>query len=179
MPRWGLVVEQNLGYGRQGRMWSVGVIGHVEGSREEALAALRVRAERFEPVHPSNPKSRALYREADGFLLVVEGVWQPWHCRFTVAEQLYDSAAPSRSGRHPLRSRSRRSPRTPLPARTNPDQIPALHPPGTPGYPRCRPGWAGTASPDAGQRLTARRTTNFGSPATVTQLPKIRRSCVW
>lgn len=94
MPRWGLVVEQNLGYGRQGRMWSVGVIGHVEGSREEALAALRVRAERFEPVHPSNPKGRALYREADGFLLVVEGVWQPWHCRFTVAEQLYDSAAP-------------------------------------------------------------------------------------
>ncbi|MGV9578725.1 hypothetical protein ACWDRZ_18965 [Streptomyces sp. NPDC003509] len=94
MPRWGLVVEQNLGYGRQGRMWSVGVIGHVEGSRDEALAALRVRAERFEPVHPSHPKSRALYREADGFLLVVEGVWQPWHCRFTVAEQLYDSAAP-------------------------------------------------------------------------------------
>ncbi|MFE4694812.1 hypothetical protein ACFRH6_32755 [Streptomyces sp. NPDC056749] len=95
MPRWGLVVEQNLGYGRQGRMWSVGVIDHVEGSRDEALAALRVRAERFEPVHPANPKSRRLYQQADGYLLVVEGVWQPWHCRFTVAEQLYDSAAAS------------------------------------------------------------------------------------
>ncbi|MFD9289509.1 hypothetical protein ACFWBV_14720 [Streptomyces sp. NPDC060030] len=94
MPRWGLVVEQNLGYGRQGRMWSVGVLDHVEGTREEALAALRIRAERFEPVHPANPKNRALYREANGFLLVVEGVWQPWHCRFTVAEQVYDSAAP-------------------------------------------------------------------------------------
>ncbi|MFE4452801.1 hypothetical protein [Streptomyces sp. NPDC056796] len=93
MPRWGLVVEQNLGYGRQGRMWSVGVLDHVEGTREEALAVLRVRAERFEPVHPANPKRRALYREPDGFLLVVEGVWQPWHCRFTVAEQVYDSAA--------------------------------------------------------------------------------------
>jgi len=41
------------------------------------------------------------------------------------------------------------------------------------------PSWLGrAASPDAGQRLTARRTTNFGSPATVTQLPKIRRSWV-
>ncbi|MEV5158299.1 hypothetical protein [Streptomyces sp. NPDC053728] len=94
MPRWGLVVEQNLGYGRQGRMWSVGVMDHVEGTREEALAALRIRAERFEPVHPANPKRRMLYREADGFLLVVDGVWQPFHCRFTVAEQLYDSDAP-------------------------------------------------------------------------------------
>ncbi|WP_031095927.1 hypothetical protein, partial [Streptomyces sp. NRRL S-15] len=93
MPRWGLVVEQNLGYGRQGRVWSVGVMDHVEGTREEALAALRIRAERFEPVHPASPKHRALYRQADGFLLVVEGVWRPWHCRFTVAEQVYDSDA--------------------------------------------------------------------------------------
>ncbi|MGP3750298.1 hypothetical protein B046DRAFT_00216 [Streptomyces sp. LamerLS-316] len=94
MSRWGLVVEQNLGYGRKGRMWSIGVMDHVEGTREEALAALRIRAERFEPVHPANPKSRTLYREADGFLLVVEGVWQPFHCRFSVAEQLYDSTVP-------------------------------------------------------------------------------------
>ncbi|MGW1316487.1 hypothetical protein [Streptomyces sp. NPDC002426] len=94
MSTWGLVVEQNLGYGRKGRMWSIGVMDHVEGTREEALAALRLRAERFEPVHPANPKSRKLYREADGFLLVVEGVWQPFHCRFSVAEQLYDSTVP-------------------------------------------------------------------------------------
>ncbi|MFJ8884659.1 hypothetical protein ACIRJR_14810 [Streptomyces sp. NPDC102402] len=94
MPRWGLVVEQNLGFGRQGRMWSVSVLDHVEGTREEALAVLRTRAERFEPVHPTSPRRRMLYREADGFLLVVDGVWQPFHCRFTVAEQLYDSAAP-------------------------------------------------------------------------------------
>ncbi|MFG2586758.1 hypothetical protein [Streptomyces sp. NPDC048438] len=101
MPRWGLVVEQNLGFGRQGRMWSVGVMDHVEGTREDALDALRVRAERFEPIHPANPKRRALYREADGFLLVVEGVWQPFHCRFTVAEQLYDSAAPEPAAERP------------------------------------------------------------------------------
>ncbi|MGQ4340279.1 hypothetical protein ACN6LF_005148 [[Kitasatospora] papulosa] len=130
MPRWGLVVEQNLGYGRQGRMWSVGVIGHVEGSREEALAALRVRAERFEPVHPSNPKGRALYREADGFLLVVEGVWQPWHCRFTVAEQLYDSAAPE-----PVRAPSAAESEPAEPT----DATPRAHEPGPgPGPP---PAW--------------------------------------
>ncbi|MEH0394522.1 hypothetical protein ACFY6Q_21535 [[Kitasatospora] papulosa] len=130
MPRWGLVVEQNLGYGRQGRMWSVGVIGHVEGSREEALAALRVRAERFEPVHPSNPKGRALYREADGFLLVVEGVWQPWHCRFTVAEQLYDSAAPE-----PVRAPSTAESEPAEPT----DATPRAHEPG-PG-PGPQPAW--------------------------------------
>ncbi|MDX3183341.1 hypothetical protein ACFWI0_09260 [[Kitasatospora] papulosa] len=130
MPRWGLVVEQNLGYGRQGRMWSVGVIGHVEGSREEALAALRVRAERFEPVHPSNPKNRALYREADGFLLVVEGVWQPWHCRFTVAEQLYDSAAPE-----PVRAPSTAESEPAEPT----DATPRAHEPG-PG-PGPQPAW--------------------------------------
>ncbi|WP_203184342.1 hypothetical protein [Streptomyces pratensis] len=120
MPRWGLVVEQNLGYGRQGRVWSVGVMDHVEGTREEALAALRVRAERFEPVHPANPKRRRLYREADGFLLVVEGVWQPWHCRFTVAEQVYDSVAPEpvdeqRPAPEPAPPLPEAAPRTPEP----------------------------------------------------------------
>ncbi|MEU1482890.1 hypothetical protein [Streptomyces sp. NPDC005752] len=94
MPRWGLVVEQNLGYGRHGRVWSVDVMDHVEGTREEALEALRIRAERFDPTHPANPERRALYRQTDGFLLVVEGFWRPWHCRFTVAEQVYDSDAP-------------------------------------------------------------------------------------
>ncbi|MEK8142019.1 hypothetical protein NKH18_03370 [Streptomyces sp. M10(2022)] len=94
MPKWGLMVEQNLGYGRQQRMWSAGVMDHVDGTREEALAALRQRAERFVPVHPANPKRRALYRSDDGFLLVIDGVWQSFHLRFSVAELLYDSAAP-------------------------------------------------------------------------------------
>ncbi|MFJ8858051.1 hypothetical protein ACIRD8_06395 [Streptomyces sp. NPDC102451] len=94
MTRWGLVVEENRGYGRQAWTWSVEVVGHVEGTREEALAALRLRAERFEPFHPAEPRRRELYREPDGFLLVVHGRRQPFHCRFSVAEQLYDSAAP-------------------------------------------------------------------------------------
>ncbi|WP_374195469.1 hypothetical protein [Streptomyces sp. ISL-87] len=115
MTRWGLLVEQNLGYGHGGRTWSAGVLGHVDGTRDEALAELRRRAERFEPLHPAKPKRRVLYRDGDGFLLVLDGMWEAFHCRFTVAEQLYDSAAlkplpnppPSRNSRH-LRRRSPR-----------------------------------------------------------------------
>ncbi len=94
MPRWGLVVEQNLGYGRQQRVWAAEVLAHVDGTREEALAALRRRAQWFEPLHPANPKRRALYRSGDGFLLVLDGMLQDFHCRFTVAELLFDSGAP-------------------------------------------------------------------------------------
>ncbi|WP_371619733.1 hypothetical protein [Streptomyces sp. NBC_00454] len=94
MARWGLIVEQNTGVGRDRRMWSVEVIGHVDGTREDALAALRARAERYEPEHPYNVERRALYQERDGFLLVLDGIWQVFHCRFTVAEELFDSAQP-------------------------------------------------------------------------------------
>ncbi|MET9052015.1 hypothetical protein ACMZ5F_13240 [Streptomyces rhizosphaericola] len=92
MPRWGLLVEQNLGFGGQRRVWSGGVVDHVDGTREEALEVLRQRAEEYRPVHPTSPKRRRLYRERDGFVLVLDGAWQSFHCRFTVIEQLYDSA---------------------------------------------------------------------------------------
>ncbi|MFD7858082.1 hypothetical protein ACFV6B_27900 [Streptomyces microflavus] len=94
MPRWGLLVEQNLGFGGQRRVWSAGVMEHVDGTREEALEVLRQRAEAYRPVHPTSPKRRRLYRESDGFVLVLDEAWQSFHCRFTVIEQLYDSAAP-------------------------------------------------------------------------------------
>ncbi|MFD9413190.1 hypothetical protein ACFWC9_00460 [Streptomyces goshikiensis] len=95
MARWGLLVEQNLGYGRTGRTWSAGVLGHVDGTWDEAFAELRRRAEVFEPAHPANVKRRVLYRHGEGFLLVLDGIWEVFHCRFTLAEQLYDSAAPA------------------------------------------------------------------------------------
>lgn len=94
MPRWGLLVEQNIGFGGQRRVWSGGVVDHVDGTREEALEVLRQRAEKYRPVHPTSPKRRRLYRERDGFVLVLDGAWQSFHCRFTVVEQLYDSAEP-------------------------------------------------------------------------------------
>ncbi|WP_405802884.1 hypothetical protein OG291_30975 [Streptomyces halstedii] len=93
MPKWGLIVEQNLWYGK-GQMWSVDVLDHVDGTRQEALDVLRARAERFQPFHPANPERRFLYQEAEGFLLVVKGVWRTFHCRFRVAEQVYDSDPP-------------------------------------------------------------------------------------
>ncbi|MEV6727690.1 MULTISPECIES: hypothetical protein [unclassified Streptomyces] len=94
MTRWGLLVEQNHGQGGQNRMWSVDVLGHVEGTRDEALAELRRRAETFVPMHPHKVRRRVVYRTGDGFLAVLDGAWQVFHCRFSVAEQLYDSAAP-------------------------------------------------------------------------------------
>nr|WP_202504958.1 hypothetical protein [Streptomyces sp. SID4912] len=75
-------------------MWSVDVLDHVDGTRQEALDVLRARAERFQPFHPANPERRFLYQEAEGFLLVVKGVWRTFHCRFRVAEQVYDSDPP-------------------------------------------------------------------------------------
>ncbi|OKJ93497.1 hypothetical protein AMK26_33965 [Streptomyces sp. CB03234] len=93
MPTWGLLVEQNTGHGSQRRMWSAGVMGHVDGSREEAMAALRRRAETYQPVHPSRPRRRRLYRCDDGFLLVLEGAWQDFHSRFSLIELLSDSSA--------------------------------------------------------------------------------------
>ncbi|MGW0787812.1 hypothetical protein ACWD04_06070 [Streptomyces sp. NPDC002911] len=123
MPRWGLVVEENRGYGRHSRTWSVEVIGHVEGTHEEALAALRLRAERFAPFHPAEPGRRELYQEANGFLLVVHGFWQPFHCRFSVAEQLYDSAAPEPVAKHPdapAADREGPAPKVPVPPESKP-----------------------------------------------------------
>lgn len=67
MPGWGLLVERNLGLDGRRRVWSAGVMGHVDGTREETLEALRQRAEGYEPEHPAGPKRRRLYRERDGF----------------------------------------------------------------------------------------------------------------
>lgn len=124
MPRWGLLVEQNLGLGGQRRVWSAGVMEHVDGTREEALAVLRQRAETYRPVHPASPKRRRLYRESDGFVLVLDGAWQSFHCRFTVIEELYDSAAPK--------------PVPPAAPEPEPEPEPVLPPP-PPPKPRPRP----------------------------------------
>ncbi|MFD6471608.1 hypothetical protein [Streptomyces goshikiensis] len=139
MARWGLLVEQNLGYGRTGRMWSAGVLGHVDGTREEAFAELRRRAEVFEPAHPANVKRRVLYQQGEGFLLVLDGMWDVFHCRFTVAEQLYDSAAPA-----PAPAPAPEPAPEPVPAPA-PEPAPEPEPlPWDAGVPE-RPGWLGRA----------------------------------
>ncbi|WP_374205166.1 hypothetical protein [Streptomyces sp. TRM72054] len=65
---------------------------HVEGAREDALAELEKRARGYFPEHPSSPKRRRLFRHSDGFVLVVDGAWQSYGTRFTVAELLHDNA---------------------------------------------------------------------------------------
>ncbi len=93
MPTWGLVVETTVGTGDRKHI-EAAVAAQVEGSRDDALAELERRARAFVPTHPMSPKRRRLYRQTDGFLLVVEGAWQTFSTRFTVAELLADSAAP-------------------------------------------------------------------------------------
>ncbi|MFI2738630.1 hypothetical protein [Streptomyces sp. NPDC018711] len=90
---WGLVMEMTVGLGERKHM-EAHVLAHVSGSREDALEELERRARSFTPEHPRSPKRRRLLRKDDGFLLVVDGAWQSYVTRFTVAELLEDSAAP-------------------------------------------------------------------------------------
>jgi hypothetical protein len=92
MATWGLIVETTVGVGERKHAEAY-VMAHVEGAREEALAELERRARRATPEHPRNPKRRRLFRHGDGFLLVIDGAWQSYSARFTVAELLEDSAA--------------------------------------------------------------------------------------
>ncbi|MFE2103699.1 hypothetical protein ACFW9W_43215, partial [Streptomyces sp. NPDC059468] len=64
------------------------VVAHITGPREEALAELERRARSYSPEHPRSPKRRRLLRQSDGFLLVIDGAWQSFVTRFTVAELL-------------------------------------------------------------------------------------------
>ncbi|GAA1260355.1 MULTISPECIES: hypothetical protein [Streptomyces] len=94
MATWGLIVEMTVGTGERKHM-EASVLTHVEGSREEALAELGEWIGRYTPEHPRSPKRSRIFRTADGFLLVVDGAWQTFSSRFTVAELVKDSAAPA------------------------------------------------------------------------------------
>ncbi|MFI9251823.1 hypothetical protein [Streptomyces sp. NPDC053069] len=94
MTTWALVVEMTLGAG-EGKHMEAHVVAHVSGTRAEALAELERRARNHSPEHPRSPRRRRLLRDGDGFLVVVDGAWQSFATRFTVAELLEDSAAPA------------------------------------------------------------------------------------
>ncbi|MES9512069.1 hypothetical protein ABWJ92_37770 [Streptomyces sp. NPDC000609] len=93
MAIWGLVIETTVGVGERKHAEAY-VLAHVEGMREEALVELERRAREHTPEHPGSPKRRRLFRESDSFLLVIDGAWQSFSTRFTVAELMDDSAAP-------------------------------------------------------------------------------------
>ncbi|MEU7061757.1 hypothetical protein [Streptomyces sp. NPDC046197] len=90
MTTWGLVIETTVGVGER-KHTEAHVAAHVTGPREEALAELERRARSHLPEHPRSPKRRRLLRQDDGFLLVIDGAWQSFVTRFTVAELLEDS----------------------------------------------------------------------------------------
>ncbi|MFE7118563.1 hypothetical protein ACFU99_24415 [Streptomyces sp. NPDC057654] len=93
MATWGLIVETMDGYGQRAR-WAAGVMGSVEGTREEAMAALETRVRNHLPTRPHNARRTRLFRDGDGLLMVGETSWRDFHSRFTVAEMIYDSDAP-------------------------------------------------------------------------------------
>ncbi|MEU6014656.1 hypothetical protein ABZ826_11530 [Streptomyces sp. NPDC047515] len=93
MAAWGLVMETTVGVGER-KHTEAYVMAHLEGTRQDALVELERRARNHTPEHPRSPKRRRLFREGDGFLVVIDGAWQSFSTRFTVAELLDDSAAP-------------------------------------------------------------------------------------
>ncbi|MFC9547992.1 hypothetical protein ACFTXK_25675 [Streptomyces sp. NPDC056956] len=115
---WGLVVETTVGTGQR-KHTEAQVVAHVTGSRAEALEELERRARTYRPWHPTSPKRRRLLRVDDGFLLVVDGAYQSFGTRFTVAELLADSDAPAAPDPGPEEVRE------PAPAAPAPDPAPA------------------------------------------------------
>jgi hypothetical protein len=91
---WGLIVETTTG-GGSARHWAADVLGEVRGTREEALRELEAHAQRYRPQHPFSPQRSRVFRDGDGFLMVVEGRTETFHTRFSVGELIHDSDAGS------------------------------------------------------------------------------------
>jgi hypothetical protein len=94
MPTWGLIVETTFGTGDRKR-WRGDVLAQVEGTREEALVELEKRARQYRPAHPLKPQRTRLFRDGEAFVLVSDGTLGTFHTRFTAAELLHDSGAPT------------------------------------------------------------------------------------
>ncbi|MDH6125662.1 hypothetical protein [Kitasatospora sp. GP82] len=97
MARWALVVEENEGAG-QYMTWSPRVLTEVEGTREEAVAALKQLVPGYTPRHPMSSRQRTLYRDGDSYLLVSQGQRRTFHTVFKVWEVLWDSNRPEIQG---------------------------------------------------------------------------------
>ncbi|MFF0219698.1 hypothetical protein [Streptomyces vinaceus] len=143
MATWGLILETTVGSGEH-KHTEAYVMAHVEGGRETALAELERRARAYAPEHPRSPKRRRLFRDGDGFLLVVDGAWQSHATRFSVAELLDDTARPAAA--------ERVSDEPPVTGEVLPTTMPEFPPPPLPPPPTVerdedgvpvRPAWLG------------------------------------
>jgi hypothetical protein len=86
LPTWGLIVEQMRGVG-DARVWEHQVVAHVDGTREQAMEALRGLAMR----RAADRKRARLYRSDDGYVLVVLGWARDRDTRFSIAELVWSS----------------------------------------------------------------------------------------
>lgn len=93
MPHWGLIVEQNIrGDGSpQDKRWIGYQLDSVEGTWEQAMQQLLEHVWHFRTRNPTNPRRRRVYREPNGFLLLVAGKTSDYHARFSVCELLCDT----------------------------------------------------------------------------------------
>ncbi|MCW2875417.1 hypothetical protein [Actinacidiphila oryziradicis] len=94
MATWGLFVEETEGSG-DNRRWEAEMLGHFEGTHEEAMEELRRHAVHYKPRHPLSVRRSWLYRDGDGYLMINRGMTSTYHCRFTAAELVWDSKDPS------------------------------------------------------------------------------------
>ncbi|MEF2529392.1 MULTISPECIES: hypothetical protein [Streptomyces] len=137
MQSWGLVLETTVGVGERKHIEAF-VMAQVEGDKEAALAELERRARAYTPEHPRSPKRRRLFRHGDGFLLVINGAWQSYVTRFTLAELIEDSDHP-----RPLAAEEVVPP--PAPEPTGPRGIPAPGPECDDDGIPVKPAWLGRA----------------------------------
>ncbi|WP_329389476.1 hypothetical protein OG625_36295 [Streptomyces sp. NBC_01351] len=144
MATWGLIVEATVGLGER-KHTEAYVLAQVEGTREAALAELEIRARAYSPEHPRSPKRRRLLRSGDGFLLVIDGAWQSYATRFSVAELLEDTDRPEPSRQdtaEPPPARDTAPAPRPAPLPPAPAPPPAVQGRDEDGVP-LRPSWLG------------------------------------
>ncbi|GAA1901611.1 hypothetical protein [Streptantibioticus ferralitis] len=147
MPGWGLIVERNSGWGERAQ-WQAEVVGHVDGTREQALEEPRVRATE----HARSQSSVRLCRHGDAFPVTRSSGWSDRHSRWSVAELVRDSEAEREAAARRQEEKARGAGRPlPLPKPPGPAPPPRIRTSrGTPTYPTGLPGSAGTTFPRAG-----------------------------
>lgn len=104
MARWGLFAEETVGSG-DARRWEFELLGHADGTREDALRRLEEAALAYRPSKPFRVRRSRLYRSGEGFVQVNEGVTTTYLCRFTVAELIRDSKDPKSAAAADLQGR--------------------------------------------------------------------------
>lgn len=95
MATWGLILEETNVNHWDTYITETRVLACVEGTYDEALAELERHARHSLAHHPKKRKRRRLFRNGDDFLMVIDDGGRSSRIRYTVAELLEDTAAPT------------------------------------------------------------------------------------